>query len=62
MTGRVLSVSKIENFKLPGTKHIELDYCFILDKILSVDISAPFVKSGDELADVFTKSSCRGRL
>lgn len=44
------------------TKHIEVDCHFIRDKILSGDISTPFVKSGDQLADVFTKSLCRNRL
>jgi hypothetical protein len=44
------------------TKHIELDCHFIQDKILSGDISTPFVKSRDQLADVFTKTLCRNRL
>ena len=40
------------------TKHIEIDCHFIRDKILSGDISTPFVKSADQLANVFTKSLC----
>ncbi|KAB1215703.1 Copia protein [Morella rubra] len=37
------------------TKHIEVDCHFIRDKILNGDISTPFVKTGDQLADMFTK-------
>jgi hypothetical protein len=37
------------------TKHNEVDCCFVRDKILSEDVSA-FVRSGDQLADVFTES------
>ncbi|XP_042946560.1 uncharacterized protein LOC122279793 isoform X3 [Carya illinoinensis] len=44
------------------TKHIEIDCHFIRDKILSGDIATPFVKSADQLADVFTKSLCWSRL
>jgi hypothetical protein len=42
------------------TKHIEVDSHFTQDKILSGDISTPFVKCGDQLADMFTKSLCHG--
>ena len=38
------------------TKHIEIDYHFIREKILSRDITTSFVNSNDQLADVFTKS------
>jgi len=44
------------------TKHIEVDCHFIQEKILSGDISTPFMKFGDQLADIFTKSLCRKRL
>jgi hypothetical protein len=37
------------------TKHNEVDCHFVSDKILSEDVSA-FVRSGDQLADVFTES------
>jgi hypothetical protein len=37
------------------TKHNEVDCHFVRDKILSEDVSA-FVRSGDQLADVFTES------
>lgn len=44
------------------TKHIEVDCHFVRDKILNGDISTAFVKSGDQLADVFTKALCRNQL
>ena len=44
------------------TKHIEVVCYFVRDKILSEDISTPFVKSGDQLADMFTKPLCRKKL
>jgi hypothetical protein len=44
------------------TKHIEVNCHYIQDKILDGDISIVFVKSGDQLADMFTKSLCRNRL
>jgi hypothetical protein len=40
------------------TKHIDVDCHFTQEKILNRDISTPFVKSGDQLADMFTKSLC----
>ena len=44
------------------TKYIEVDYHYVLDKILDGDISTIFVKSGDQLGDMFPKSLCRNRL
>ena len=44
------------------TKHIEIDCHFIRDKILSGDIATTFVKSANQLTDVFTKSLCWSRL
>jgi len=38
------------------TKHIEIDYHFIREKILSKDIKTKFVNLSDQLADIFTKS------
>ena len=38
------------------TKHIEIDRHFVREKILSGDIVTKFVKSNDQLADMFTKS------
>jgi hypothetical protein len=36
------------------TKHIELDYHFIREKILNKDISIQFISTHDQLADIFT--------
>ena len=38
------------------TKHIEIDYHFIRDKVLMGVISTPHVSSSDQLTDIFTKS------
>ena len=38
------------------TKHIEVDYHFIREKIASECMTTSFVNSSDQLADVFTKS------
>jgi hypothetical protein len=37
------------------TKHIEVDYHFIREKLQSKEIKTPFVRSEDQLADIFTK-------
>jgi hypothetical protein len=37
------------------TKHIKLDCHFVQEKNQSNEIEIPFVKSNDQLADVFTK-------
>jgi hypothetical protein len=37
------------------TKHIEVYYHFIREKVQSKEIETPFVKSEDQLADIFTK-------
>lgn len=44
------------------TKYIKVDCHFFRDKILSRDIATPFVKSKNQLVDIFTKSLCRNRL
>ena len=38
------------------TKHIEVDYHFIREKIASGCMTTSFVNSSDQLANVFTKS------
>lgn len=38
------------------TKHIKVNYHFIWDKLLNGDNFTPFVKSGDQLAKMFTKA------
>ena len=37
------------------TKHIEVDCHFIRQKIQGKEIETPFVRSKDQLADIFTK-------
>jgi hypothetical protein len=37
------------------TKHIEIDCHFIQEKVQSKEIETPYVKSGEQLADIFTK-------
>lgn len=37
------------------TKHVEIDYHFIREKVLSKDILVQHVGSNDQLADIFTK-------
>ena len=44
------------------TKHIEIDYHFIREKIVSGDIKTQFVNSSDQLANIFTKSLRRPRI
>jgi len=44
------------------TKHIEIDYHFIREKIVSGDIKTKFVNSSDQLANIFTKSLRRPRI
>jgi hypothetical protein len=38
------------------TKHIEVDCHFIRDKMQSGEIETPFIKSQEQLADIFTKA------
>lgn len=38
------------------TRHVEVDYHFIKEKILLGSIATGFVNSNDQLADIFTKS------
>jgi hypothetical protein len=38
------------------TKHIEIDCHFIREKVQSKEIEIPFVRSSDQLADIFTKA------
>jgi hypothetical protein len=37
------------------TKHIEVDCHFIREKVQSKEIETPFIKSEDQLADIFTR-------
>ena len=44
------------------TKHLKIDCHFVGEKILSGDIVTKFVKSSDQLADIFTKSLIGPRI
>jgi hypothetical protein len=37
------------------TKHIEVDYHFIREKVLNQDVIIKFISTDDQIADVFTK-------
>lgn len=37
------------------TKHIEVDYHFIREKVLNHDVLLKFISTGDQVADIFTK-------
>ncbi|KHN22809.1 Copia protein, partial [Glycine soja] len=38
------------------TKHIEIDFHFVQEKVLSKEVITEFISSNDQLADIFTKS------
>jgi hypothetical protein len=38
-----------------STKHIEVDYHFIREKVLNQDVIIKFISTDDQIADVFTK-------
>ena len=38
------------------SKHIEVDYHFIREKLLNKDLVVKYISTSDQLADVFTKS------
>lgn len=44
------------------TKHIELDYHFIREKVLNKDISIQFISTHDQPADIFTKGLTSARF
>jgi hypothetical protein len=44
------------------TKHIELDYHFIREKLAAKQLSVQFICSADQIADVFIKSLSRSRF
>lgn len=37
------------------TKHVEVDYHFVRDKVASGELIVSFVSTQDQLADIFTK-------
>ena len=38
------------------TKHVEVDYHFVCERVLRRDLLVKYVATGDQLADIFTKS------
>ena len=44
------------------TKHVEVHYHFIREKVLQEDIEMRQVKTNDQVADLFTKSLSTGKL
>ena len=42
-------------FPLICTKHIEVDYHFVGEKVLRRDLLIKFISTQDQLADLFTK-------
>jgi hypothetical protein len=44
------------------TKHIEVDYHFVREKVLNKDISIAFISTADQVADVFTKGLSTARF
>jgi hypothetical protein len=43
------------------TKHIEIDYHFIREKILNKDIQAKYISTANQVADIFTKGLTSAR-
>jgi hypothetical protein len=44
------------------TKHIEVDYHFIQEKVLKRDVLLKFISTGDQIADIFTKGLSSARF
>ena len=44
------------------TKHIEIDYHFIREKILNKDIHAKYISTVDQVVDIFTKGLTSARF
>jgi len=44
------------------TKHIEVDYHFVHEKVLNKDISLAFISTADRIADIFTKGLSNARF
>jgi len=44
------------------TKHIEVDYHFVREKVLNKDISISFISIADQIADIFTKGLSTARF
>jgi hypothetical protein len=44
------------------TKHIELDYHFVREKVANRHLIVKFIRSADQIGDVFTKSLAKKRF
>ena len=44
------------------TKHIEIDFHFVRERVAAGALEVKFISSGDQLADVFTKPATRQML
>jgi hypothetical protein len=44
------------------TKHIEVDYQFVREKVLNRDVSLAFISTDDQIADIFTKGLSTARF
>ena len=44
------------------TKHVEVDYHFVREKVLHKDLQVKYISTSDQLADVFTKSLSTSRF
>ena len=44
------------------TKHVEVDYHFVREKVLHKDLQVKYISTSDKLADVFTKSLSTSRF
>jgi hypothetical protein len=45
-----------------STKHIEVDYHFVREKVINRDISIRFISTHDQIADIFTKGLSSARF
>ena len=44
------------------TKHVEVDFHFVREKVLRKDLQVRYIATGDQLADIFTKSLSSSRF
>jgi histone deacetylase 1/2 len=44
------------------TKHIEIDFCFVRERVASKQLDIRFISSKDQIADGFTKPLCVRKL
>jgi hypothetical protein len=44
------------------TKHIEIDFYFVRERVASGDLNVRFISTSDQLADMFTKPATRQML